>query len=195
MGTNENGGIGICVFAAAMAFGTGAVAQEAANQSEAATSLEEIVVTGGRSPQQISEIARTIYIVDSDQIQAEARSGKTLQQILGESIPSFDPASDGARTSVGQNLRGRPPLILIDGVSMNSARSVSRQFDAIDPFNIERVEVLSGATAIYGGNATGGIINIITKKGKDAEPGLHEGEGYRRARHLRRRGGCRKRHL
>lgn len=173
MGNNENGGIGFCVFVVVIGFSTGAVAQEPANQSEAATSLEEIVVTGGRSAQQISEIARTIYVVDSDQIQAEARSGKTLQQILGETIPSFDPASDGARTSFGQNLRGRPPLILIDGVSMNSARSLSRQFDAIDPFNIERVEVLSGATAIYGGNATGGIINIITKKGKDAEPGLH----------------------
>lgn len=168
----ENGGVGLCVFAVAMVVGTSAVAQEA-GQSDAATNLEAIVVTGSRSAQQISEIPRTIYVVESDEIQAEARSGKTLQQILGETIPSFDPASEGARTSFGQNLRGRPPLILIDGVSMNSARSLSRQFDAIDPFNIERVEVLSGATAIYGGNATGGIINIITKKGKDAEPGFH----------------------
>lgn len=168
----ENGGVGLCAFAVAMVVGTSAVAQEA-GQSDAATNLEAIVVTGSRSAQQISEIPRTIYVVESDEIQAEARSGKTLQQILGETIPSFDPASEGARTSFGQNLRGRPPLILIDGVSMNSARSLSRQFDAIDPFNIERVEVLSGATAIYGGNATGGIINIITKKGKDAEPGFH----------------------
>lgn len=173
MGKNENGGVGLCVFAVAMAVGTSALAQEGTDQADAATNLEEIVVTGGRSPQQISEIARTIYVVESDEIQAEARSGKTLQQILGDKVPSFDPASEGARTSFGQNLRGRPPLILIDGVSMNSARSLSRQFDAIDPFNIERVEVLSGATAIYGGNATGGIINIITKKGKDAEQGLH----------------------
>lgn len=175
MGKNENGGVGFGLFAVAMAVGTSAVAQEgsSADQAEAATSLEAIVVTGSRSPQQISEIARTIYVVESAQIQTEARSGKTLQQILADAIPSFDPASEGARTSFGQNLRGRTPLILIDGVSMNSARSLSRQFDSIDPFNIERVEVLSGATAIYGGNATGGIINIITKKGKDAEPGLH----------------------
>ncbi|MCA1406469.1 TonB-dependent receptor [Ensifer sp. IC3342] len=175
MDKNENGGVGLCVFAVAMAVGTSAVAQEGGvtGQSDVATNLEAIVVTGGRSAQQISEIPRTIYVIESDEIQAEARSGKTLQQILGETVPSFDPASEGARTSFGQNLRGRPALILIDGVSMNSARSLSRQFDSIDPFNIERVEVLSGATAIYGGNATGGIINIITKKGKDAEPGLH----------------------
>lgn len=128
------------------------------------TVLETIVVTGGRSPQQISDTAKTIYVVEAEEIQQQASAGKSLQQILGDTIPSFDPVSVGARTSYGQNLRGRTALVLIDGISMNSARGLSRQFDSIDPFNIARVEVLSGATAIYGGNATGGIINIITKK-------------------------------
>lgn len=146
--------------------------EQTSNQTKE-TLLDAVVVTGGRSPQQVSETAHTIYVVKSEDIQAQARAGKSLQEILGETIPSFDPASAGARTSYGQNLRGRSALVLIDGVSMNSARSLSRQFDSIDPFNIERVEVLSGATSIYGGNATGGIINIITKKGKDAKPGLH----------------------
>ncbi len=67
------------------------------------------------------------------------------------------------RTNYGQNMRGRSALVMIDGVSLNSIRTISRQLDAIDPFNIERIEVLSGASSIYGGNATGGIINIITK--------------------------------
>lgn len=158
------------------ALSSGAWAQEKQNgqgTSSSPTALEAIVVTGSRSPQQISDTAQTISVVDSKKIEFEARSGKSLQQILADTVPSFDPASVGARTSYGQNLRGRTALILIDGVSMNSARSLSRQFDSIDPFNIERVEVLSGATSIYGGNATGGIINIITKKGKDAEEGFH----------------------
>ena len=50
---------------------------------------------------------------------------------------------------------------MIDGVSLNSSRSISRQFDSIDPFNIERIEVLSGATSVYGAGATGGVINIV----------------------------------
>lgn len=137
------------------------------------TVLEAVTVTGSRAPQQVSETARTIHVVEAGDIEARARAGENLQQILAQEIPSFDPASYGARTSFGQNLRGRTALVLIDGVSLNSARGISRQFDAIDPFNIERVEVLSGATSIYGGNATGGIINIITKKGKHAEEGLH----------------------
>ncbi|MFX5169060.1 TonB-dependent receptor plug domain-containing protein, partial [Acinetobacter baumannii] len=63
--------------------------------------------------------------------------------------------------------RGRGVLVMIDGVSLNSSRGISRQFDAIDSFNIERIEVLSGASAVYGGGATGGIINIITKRAHD----------------------------
>ncbi|WP_320197855.1 TonB-dependent receptor [Agrobacterium sp. rho-13.3] len=175
------GGASVCAFAVSAMMSTGAVAQEQvqADQSQkkdsnpSATVLETIVVTGGRTPQQISETAKTIYVVEGDEISAQANAGKSLQQILADTVPSFDPGSEGARTSFGQNLRGRTALVLIDGVSLNSARALGRQFDSIDPFNIARVEVLSGATSIYGGNATGGIINIITKKGKNAEPGLH----------------------
>jgi iron complex outermembrane receptor protein len=137
------------------------------------TVLQEVVVTGSRKPQQVSQTAHTIRVVEGDVIARQARMGLSLQEILGEEIPSFDPGSQGARTSYSQNLRGRTALVLIDGVSMNSARGLSRQFDSIDPFNIARVEVLSGATSIHGGNATGGVINIITKKGSDAEDGLH----------------------
>ncbi|RFC63782.1 TonB-dependent receptor [Fulvimarina endophytica] len=143
------------------------------NANANAIALDAVVVTASRAPQQISETARTVYVVEGETIQAQARAGQSLQTILGQRIPSFDAASRGARTAFGQNLRGRTALILIDGISLNSARGLSRQFDSIDPFNIERVEVLSGATAIYGGNATGGIINIITKSGRNAEPGLH----------------------
>lgn len=163
---------GVSGLALATAMGTSVLAQDA-SQSENTTVLAPLVVTGNRIPQQISQTARTIHVVETAEIEAEARSGKTIQQILGEKIPGFDPASEGARTSYGQNLRGRTALVLIDGVSLNSARSLSRQFDSIDPFNIARIEVLSGASAIYGGNATGGVINIITKKGKDAAEGAH----------------------
>lgn len=150
----------------------GTIAGYTEGRSNAIT-LDTIVVTASRAPQQISETTRTVYVVEGEAIQAQARAGQSLQTILGQRIPSFDAASRGARTAFGQNLRGRTALILIDGISLNSARGLSRQFDSIDPFNIERVEVLSGATAVYGGNATGGIINIITKSGRNAEPGLH----------------------
>lgn len=167
-------------FVAFLAGANAGLAQNAAGENAVTatepsgeTVLDRIVLTGSRAPEKISEIARTIKVVDEAQIKAAALQGKSLQQILAETVPSFDAASEGSRTSYGQNLRGRTALVLIDGVSLNSARGLSRQFDSIDPFNIARVEVLSGATALYGGNATGGIINIITKKGRDAGDGLH----------------------
>ncbi|MDQ6190918.1 TonB-dependent receptor plug domain-containing protein [Klebsiella pneumoniae] len=63
------------------------------------------------------------------------------------------------------NMRGRAIVVLIDGVRLNSSRTDSRQLDAIDPFNIEHIEVISGATSLYGGGSTGGLINIVTKRG------------------------------
>ncbi|EMO8713838.1 TonB-dependent receptor plug domain-containing protein, partial [Escherichia coli] len=51
-------------------------------------------------------------------------------------------------------------------VRLNSSRSDSRQLDSVDPFNIDHIEVISGATALYGGGSTGGLINIVTKKGQ-----------------------------
>lgn len=53
---------------------------------------------------------------------------------------------------------------MIDGVSQTGSRDVSRQLNSISPGMIERIEVISGATSIYGSGATGGIINIITKE-------------------------------
>ncbi len=64
------------------------------------------------------------------------------------------------------NLRGRSMMVMVDGVRLNSSRSDSRQLDSIDPFNIDRIEVISGATSLYGGGSTGGLVNIVTKKGQ-----------------------------
>jgi iron complex outermembrane receptor protein len=101
-------------------------------------------------------------VVQKEKIQEQVKSGVPIKEMLSILIPSMDIGPQG-RTNYGQNMRGRSALIMIDGVSLNSIRTISRQLDAIDPFNIERIEVLSGASSIYGGNATGGIINIITK--------------------------------
>ncbi|UAX00114.1 TonB-dependent receptor [Halopseudomonas nanhaiensis] len=132
--------------------------------AQAVTTLDSTVVIGGRAATTIADIPGTAWIIESEQLQQQFRSGVTLKEALSQLVPGLDAASQG-RTNYGQNMRGRGVLVMIDGVSLNSARNVSRQFDSIDPFNIERIEVLSGANAIYGGGATGGIINIVTKRG------------------------------
>ncbi|GLR12225.1 TonB-dependent receptor [Chitinimonas prasina] len=146
-----------------------------ANDSE----LETIVVTGSRTPTRISDLPRSAWVVSSEEIIEQARAGVPLKELLGQLVPSLDVGPQG-RTNFGQNLRGRSVLVMIDGVSLNSSRGVSRQFDSIDPYNIERIEVLSGASAMYGGGATGGVVNIVTKRGSkglqfSTELGLRSG--------------------
>ena len=122
------------------------------------------VSVGARTSTAISEIPGTVWVVDQVQLQEQLDTGVTLKEAIGKLVPGLDLAPEG-RSNYGQNMRGRNVLVMIDGVSQNSSRGLSRQFDSLSPFNVERVEVLSGASALYGGGATGGIITIVTKKG------------------------------
>lgn len=133
-----------------------------ATSVQASAETESIVVTANRAATQISEIPGTVLIVDGPELQQQVNAGIDLKDALAQLIPSLDIGSQG-RTNYGQQMRGRSVLVMLDGVSLNSSRGISRQFESIDPFNIERIEVISGASAIYGGGGSGGIINIITK--------------------------------
>ena len=137
-------------------------------QAEQYTTEEKMVVVSSHMPKAISDIPGTVWYIDSETIEQEYRGGKSLDEILAATIPSLD-VSSGGRTHSGQNLRGRSLMVMIDGVSLQSVRSLSRQLDSIDPFNIDRIEVLSGATSIYGAGSAGGVINIITKKSSGEE--------------------------
>ncbi|TMX31564.1 TonB-dependent siderophore receptor [Vibrio rotiferianus] len=138
------------------------------NPNKQSNTDEQMVVVGSIMPKSISDIPGTVWFVDQEQIAQQYRAGKSLGDILSATIPSLD-VGTGGRTNYAQNLRGRAMLVMIDGVSLQSSRPISRQLDAIDPFNIERIEVLSGATSIYGAGATGGVINIVTKKATSDE--------------------------
>ena len=141
---------------------SGVMISQTAKDSIASKGIEDVVIVASRKPTKISEVPGTVWVVQKEKIQEQAKSGVPIKEMLSILIPSMDIGPQG-RTNYGQNMRGRSALVMIDGVSLNSIRAISRQLDAIDPFNIERIEVLSGASSIYGGNATGGIINIITK--------------------------------
>ncbi|MDP1125145.1 TonB-dependent receptor plug domain-containing protein, partial [Klebsiella pneumoniae] len=88
-------------------------------------------VVGSRAPTEISQIPGTVWVIDRDDIEQQADTGADLKTVLGRLVPGLDLAPQG-RTNFGQNLRGRSVQVLIDGVSMNGSRGLSRQFDAID---------------------------------------------------------------
>ncbi|MDN3516842.1 TonB-dependent receptor [Aquisalimonas lutea] len=140
------------------------------------TTLDPVVVVGSRTPTQISQIPSAVQVIEKYELRQQLNTGADLKTALGRLVPGLDMAPQG-RTNYGQNMRGRSAQVLIDGVSLNSSRGISRQFDSIDPFNIARIEVLSGASSLYGGGATGGIINIITEKGEAGAPSFRTEAG------------------
>ncbi|NER00263.1 MAG: TonB-dependent receptor [Cyanothece sp. SIO2G6] len=85
-----------------------------------------------------------------------------MPDILGRLIPGLSPPTLQTTTR-GFTLRGRNALVLVDGVPQNSNGVASLELNGIAPNSIERIEVVPGASAIYGDGATGGIINIITR--------------------------------
>jgi len=142
-----------------------------------AEQLDTVMVSASRVTESVASIPYTTQIVSGDAIAEQAQPGRNLGQILGQMVPGLAPGDDSA-TSAYQTLRGRKVLVLIDGVAQRASRDISRQLTTISPQNIERVEIISGATAVYGAGATGGVINIITKRGIDQDTRFNTKVGF-----------------
>ncbi|WP_299411725.1 TonB-dependent receptor [Acaryochloris sp. IP29b_bin.148] len=122
----------------------------------------EIVVTATRTEEDPLNVPRSVTVIKRSEIEQEGAINNDLDQILGKFVPGLGPPTAGGRTRV-LDLRGRPAQILIDGVPQNSNTGFGTELSAIDPSAIERIEVVRGASAIYGEGASGGVINIITR--------------------------------
>ncbi|MCL4639930.1 MULTISPECIES: TonB-dependent receptor [Olivibacter] len=125
--------------------------------------LNEVVITAGRKPESIDEVPSSISILNAQEVKEQTNVNPSIATILGNTIPGLGTGTNKA-TNSGQTLRGRQVLVLIDGIPqstplMNGARDIR----TLDPAVIERVEVIKGATSIYGNGSGGGIINFITK--------------------------------
>jgi iron complex outermembrane receptor protein len=124
---------------------------------------ETITVSVTRRAESLAAIPAAITVVTGDQVRQQTQLTNSLPDALGYLVPGLAPGSQ-SQSLFGQNLRGRRALVLIDGIPQATTRNVSRDLTTIDPAAIERVEVIRGATALYGDGATGGVINIITKR-------------------------------
>ena len=136
---------------------------------EAATSLTETVVTATRTATSIAAIPGAVTVVTRDEIEAQTKAVPRLGPMLAQTVPGLGAATENL-SNFGQNIRGRAILVLIDGVPQSTSRNVSRDFINIDPAMVERIEVVRGATSIYGNGATGGVINVITRRAMPGEP-------------------------
>ncbi|ROU04756.1 TonB-dependent receptor [Lysobacter enzymogenes] len=135
-------------------------------QAEEAKDLDRVTVSAStsRTPNSEAALANTITVIDAEQLKQQLAVTQDVSQILANLIPSFSPSRQKL-TNGGETLRGRKPLYLVDGVPQSTPlREGGRDGHTIDPAMIERIEVVHGANALQGLGASGGIINIITKR-------------------------------
>ncbi len=137
--------------------------------------VDEITVTATRSEEKVNKIPTKIEVIDSQKI--ELTTGETLTEVLKKtaSIGVIEYGTDLA----GIGIRGFRPefsgitkhsLILIDGRPAGATNLSSILSD-----NIERIEILKGpASSLYGAEAMGGVVNIITKKNTGELTGIAE---------------------
>jgi iron complex outermembrane recepter protein len=124
----------------------------------------ELVVTATRTEEEITNVPRSVTVINREEIEKQSTITNDLGDILGRTVPGLGPPNSLNRAGNAQTLRGRPASILIDGVPQQGNSFVNTQLEYISPDAIERVEVVRGPTAIYGQGASGGVINIITRK-------------------------------
>ena len=133
-------------------------------RSTADISMERMIITGSRSVERIDEVPSSVTLIDNKMLKQDMLVSSELQNILAFRVPGMAPSS-GTSSNSGQTLRGRKALIMIDGVPQSTPlRNGQLGIRSIDAGAIERIEVIKGATSIYGNGASGGIINYITKK-------------------------------
>ena len=161
------------------AFAMPVLADTAAQSTEADTELEEIVVTASGSGSNLKNAPASVAVIHEAEIKREPVTS------IGELISKQPGVSGGTglNAEAGKiKLRGLPSeysLILVDGRRIgNSARvsyrpDLARQdLDWISPESIQRIEVVKGPmSSLYGSDAMGGVVNIITKKIPDAWTG------------------------
>ncbi|MBC8555081.1 MAG: TonB-dependent receptor [Candidatus Brocadiales bacterium] len=130
--------------------------------------IEEIMVTATRTETPVSQLPDSVSIVSRAQI--DQQKATTIFEAL-RSVPGLNIQKSG---SIGRQsemtIRGSSTsqvLVMIDGVQVNSPTTGTFNFANLTTDNIERIEVVRGAqSTLYGSDAMGGVINIVTKKGK-----------------------------
>lgn len=143
-----------------------AFAESGSGQTE--ITLPEVVVTATRTEQTVKDTPSTVQVITREEI--ERQQSQTLADVLRNAVGiiSFTDFQNRPNLSI-RGSESRHVLIMVDGrrlsgeLSYNSANAYDISRIRMD--NVERIEIIRGsAGALYGSDAMGGVINIITKK-------------------------------
>lgn len=134
-------------------------------QKEAA--LQEVVVTGTGTQHLLKDAPVQTEVISHRQLQQFA--GKSIEDILSGLTASFAFNENDMGSHLQMNGLGNSyVLILVDGRRLHGDNGGENDLSLIDPHNIEKIEIVKGASsALYGSDAIAGVINIITRKHRE----------------------------
>lgn len=156
----------IALASAALAWRGGA-APLFAEGADSGIELDEVEVTATRIPERAADAPQATWTVTAEDI--EARGAATVADAVrvAAGVTLSDAGPEGAKKAV--SIRGSTTnqvLVLVDGQRVNDALSGLADLSLIPAERIERIEVVRGSgSALYGGDAVGGVVNVITKRG------------------------------
>lgn len=160
-----------------------ASADLATNETRGATTMPEVVVAATRNEQPADEAPARVTVVKRQEI--EARQVETLDNALRHESGIYVNRKKGLmdpnalNNVVTRGLSGQSrTLVLLDGLPVNSGYDGNASWNKLAIGNVDRMEFIRGpGSALYGGNAMGGMINIITELPKELEWGAAAGFG------------------
>ncbi|MGH8284619.1 MAG: TonB-dependent receptor, partial [Steroidobacteraceae bacterium] len=152
----------ICALVACVASGVATV------QEERDVPEQEVVIAGSRLPASLDTFPGSVTIVDEATIATQRELSSDLGDLLAITVPSLG-TSSFMGSNRDQSLRGRKPVVLIDGVPISTPlRDGDAEVRSIDSGVLQSIEVIHGSTSLYGNGGAGGTINYITRR---PEPG------------------------
>jgi hemoglobin/transferrin/lactoferrin receptor protein len=145
-----------------------------AEEPKVISPLDPLVITARGYEQALSQTPGGVGIIPRTTF--VERSSASITNAL-EEIPGVYKTSDSAWGS-DINIRGRSRdsvVLLIDGARVNTATDINAQYGLIDSNDVDRVEILKGPlSSLYGSGSIGGVVNVITKRGRfTKKPELH----------------------
>ena len=135
----------------------------------------EVVVTATRRERNLKNVPITVQVITAEEIQKS--QAPDFQSFLENEFSGINFTNEGGMPNINMmGFGGKYVLFLMDGERMAGETFDNIDYDRIDLENIERIEVIKGASSsLYGTNALGGVINIITK---DAQKPLELSANY-----------------
>ncbi|NCD09482.1 MAG: TonB-dependent receptor [Negativicutes bacterium] len=125
--------------------------------------LDEILVTATKSSVNVKDLPHDVSVITKEDF--AIKNAQSLKDVL-DSLPGVAISRSGGRRSV--NIRGfdsRYVTILVDGQRLPSEPDATYELDRIALDNVERIEIVRGSgSALYGADALGGVVNVITKQ-------------------------------